>query len=716
MFQRHYSDERLLSYLDGELPARTAEAVKQHLEQCWSCRRRAGELEDTLRSLSKTVDEVNYPGPLWVAETGLRIAERQREIDRDLASVPKLGILRGGLRSRLLVPAVCLASVLLAVAIWQYGQHASEPTAIEVIALAQTAEVEIHQQPTRQVFRVEFTQVHPEPKQYSRRLEIWSDPTAERSAARWRGPAGDLKYAVYRPERGRGYIYDPAVTPTAVLEADRSAKLVSVTEIGENGHQVEQLEAEFVKWLEGRQWQPLALVPGLASFASQDGAVLALEQIRLPVGEDVLRVTAQRVDEDLSVELLLEVDSREYRPRLLRLRFETPRRVVHVRVIPEEHRQVAAARLPVAIFEPDYPQHIPTEPMAANRLPALTPTEAPAPDTPPRPLPSELLATEVEARYALHRVGAFLGDPIKIARSCTNVHVSGVVSTPERKNQLVAALAEMEENPWLIHDLQTIDEVLASEELSQDPSFEPDHEGTRDERGVTDDLAVLIPGHRLPLEDHLKRYFRANRKSAEGSSDELDENVRRLAAEAVALSGDTLAEAWALRRLAASTRKDWIRRLPPRSRWLLEAMFRDYLNEIHAKAGQLHKLIEPALSEIADSAGVGNADRTANPADKASVPIVGTDILEVFGAVEEIRSQVLSLFADGGPTLETQNAEASDRVRLRSPEQTARLLLGMLARVEAETRRLGRLSPLDFAQDAAIASVPDPCGWDDAPH
>lgn len=710
MFQRHCSDEKLLSHLDGELSPQAAELVRQHLQRCWSCRRRAAELENTLHSLSKVIDGVDHPDPLWLAETRLKIEQRQRQIDRDLAAIPKLGMLRGGARPKLLVPAVCAASLLLALVIWWYGERPIEPTAAEVIALARTAEVEIHQQPTRQVFRVEFAQVHPEPKQYSRRLEIWSDPTGERSAARWKGPAGDLKHAVYRPERGRHYIYDPEVTPTAVLAANHSPKLVSVAEIGQNGHQVEELEAGFLRWLEGRQWQPLALVPGLASFASRDGAILDLERIRLPGGQDAMRVTARRAGEDLSVEILLEVDSREYRPRFLRLRFETPQRVVHVRLIPEEQSQISAARLSPEIFEPDYPQHVPAAPVATNRLPAMPPIEAPAHETPPRPLPSELIATEIEARYALHRAGACLGDPIEIVHSCENVRISGVVSSSERKNELIAALGEIEATPWLMYDLRTIAEALAAQEVSH----ETDRREIPDESASADALAMRIAGHRLPIEDHLERYFRAQWKSTESGPQELDESIRQLAAQVVTLSGDALADAWALRRLVEANRREWTARQPSRSRWLLEAMFRDHLNELHAKVGQIRRLVEPALSEVAKPSVVANADQAAPSADKGSLPAGGARVLEVFGSVENVRSQVLSLFADGAPPSDTKNPEASGRLSLGSPEETARLLLDILPMVEAETRSLRESRGLDFVQDEASASAYDPCGWDGA--
>lgn len=684
--------------------------MAEHLKQCWSCRRRAGELEDTVRAVSKALDEVDYPGPQWVAEASIRIKEGQQRVDRELTATPKLGMLGDGSFPKLLLPAAGLALLLLTAGIWRYGQRPGEPTAVEVIALAGSAEGAIHQEATRQIFTVELTQVRPEPKQRSRRLEIWSDPEGGRSAARWKGPAGNLKYAVYRPERGRRYIYDPKVAPAEVVAASGSPKAISVFQIGENGLDVEELEIGFMKWLAGRQWQPVALVRGLASFASQDGVVLAWEPARMPDGTEVLRVSARRADEDLSVQLLLVVDASAYRPQILELRFETPGRIVHVRIIAEESRQVPPERLSLAVFEPDYPHQISTGAVAVGPLPATPTSEALAREGTPRTTPSKLIATEVEARYALHRVRACLGDPVAISHDCESVRIRGVVSTSERKNQLIAALAEIEETALLIHDLRTVDEALAAEALSQDHSQESEREGALGEFVAEDGVAVQIAGHGLPIQDHLVRYFRANREEAESGPNEVDESVRRLATEVVTLSGDALAEAWALRRLVEASRPEWTRRLPSRSRWLLEAMFEDHLTELEAKAAQMRRLVEPALRESA----APTPATTAVPSDEAGLLNGGAGILDVFEKVEEVRSHVLSLFADSGPTLEAGNPRPSTRFKLRSPEQTMRVLLDNLPRVEAETRRLRDLPGMHFSRDAATTEGHDPCGWRNA--
>ena len=709
MFQKHCSNEQLLSHLDGELAPRAEEAVREHLRQCWSCRRRAGELEDTVRAISQTAHETDYPGPLWVAETKLRIAEGRERIDRELAATPKRGMLRGSFPQKLQASAIGLALLLLTLGIWLYEPRPVEPTVAEVIALARTAEVEIHRQPTRQAFRVEFIQVQPKPTQHGSRLEIWSDPAGERSASRWRDPAGNLKHAIYRPGRGRGYIYDPGGAPGTVVAAGHSPKPVSVAELGENGLAVEQLEAGFMKWLESRQWQPLTFVPDFASFAGRDGVVLAAERVRMPNGEDMLRVSARRADENISVELLLEVDPLTYRPRLHQIRFETPHRIVHLRVIPEEFEMIPAANLPPAIFEPDYPQHIPDRPVVAKRLPAAPQSSVSAPEVTPKPSLAELAAVEIEARYAFHRVRACLGEPVEIVRGRENVHVRGIVGASERKAQLIAALADLEARAWLTHDLRTVDEALAAEAPAPEPLEKAGGEDDGSEAGATDDLALRIAGNQLPVQDQLERYFQAKRSSAEESPDDLAESVRRFAAEMVTLSGDALAEAWALRRLVETSRSGRNEGHPPRSRRRLEAMLRDHLNELQTKTGQMRRLVEPVLSESAPPTAGTNATRSANPADQAGCPGGGADILQVFGWMEQVRTQVLSLFAGSGAIMENNDSGASGRLKVRSPEQTARVLLDILPEVEAETRRLGQSLGVELPRDAGTARHDDPC-------
>jgi hypothetical protein len=52
MFRTHCTDDQLLAHLDGELSRRVSRRVGRHLQQCWECRARQGELETSARVLS----------------------------------------------------------------------------------------------------------------------------------------------------------------------------------------------------------------------------------------------------------------------------------------------------------------------------------------------------------------------------------------------------------------------------------------------------------------------------------------------------------------------------------------------------------------------------------------------------------------------------------------------------------------------------------------
>ena len=125
----------------------------------------------------------------------------------------------------------------------------------------------------------------------------------------------------------------------------------------------------------------------------------------------------------------------------------------------------------------------------------------------------------------------------------------------------------------------------------------------------------------------------------------------------------------------------------------------------------MRRLVEPALGELVAT----TAARSVGPADHAGLLNGGTAILDVFERVEEVRSQVLSLFADGGPTLEARNSMPSDRLKLRSPEQTMRVLLDNLPRIEAQTRMLRDSPGMRLSQEVATTLGHDPCGWHNAP-
>jgi len=75
-------------------------------------------------------------------------------------------------------------------------------------------------------------------------------------------------------------------------------------------------------------------------------------------------------------------------------------------------------------------------------LPEVTaqPGEAPTPAANPGPDAEKREALEMEVRWALHRIGADLGEPVTIRQSGESLSVAGTLDDPGRRDQVVAAL------------------------------------------------------------------------------------------------------------------------------------------------------------------------------------------------------------------------------------------------------------------------------------
>jgi hypothetical protein len=186
---------------------------------------------------------------------------------------------------------------------------------------------------------------------------------------------------------------------------------------------------------------------------------------------------------------------------------------------------------------------------------------------------AELGLAELQARYTLHQLAADLGEPIEVnidRRNPATVTVSGIVSTAERKHELVAALDTI---PHVSVRLQT--EALAAANLAGRLSAAS---------GRTETPAA---SRRSPIDDELRARF-------------ADPN----AFEAFRQSASTITElltahAWALRHL--SERYESADDLSLQSHKLLQAMQADHLRAMRDEASALDALLRPALNPIASA-------------------------------------------------------------------------------------------------------------------
>ncbi len=159
------------------------------------------------------------------------------------------------------------------------------------------------------------------------------------------------------------------------------------------------------------------------------------------------------------------------------------------------------------------------EPLAPTTAPAPPLNATIAPSPPSGPTPMQLLEAELQARVALHTLNADLGEEITVTHSPKNsVVVQGLIDTVERKEQLASALNGI---PYVKVQLKTVDEAVSAQPATdQIPSI----------------MATLVSGSPA-LQEVLIQHF--------PNPDDRKAYVDRV----LKLSDDTLAHAWALRRL-----------------------------------------------------------------------------------------------------------------------------------------------------------------------
>ncbi len=256
--------------------------------------------------------------------------------------------------------------------------------------------------------------------------------------------------------------------------------------------------------------------------------------------------------------------------------------------------------------------------------PAARPAE-PVPAAPPVLLPGDPDAAEVEAHYTLHRLGACLGEPIEVVRAGSGaVVVRGLVETPERKQQLTAALAA---TPGISVEIRTTEEAMRNQPRRPAQAASASSEPQRS-----------TP----PLESQLEAYFKAR-----GVPD-IQQQVTELTNGAITLSQSFMAQAWALRRLSEAYPPGRAAQLRPAGQRLLQEMLSDHTAWLRRDAGQCRSLVEPVLSSITElkSGNVGEAYSGS-----------GSGPTAVFEAARDADRFMLMLFAGTdeapGPVTET---------------------------------------------------------------
>ena len=120
----HLSNQELLLAADGELPARRASEVREHLASCWSCRTRMGEIESTIANFVRT--HHNALDPQLPSGAGARALLKARLAQLSAQSRPSFwNRLPHFAASRIAFAYVTAALAIAVAGAWTYNHYAA---------------------------------------------------------------------------------------------------------------------------------------------------------------------------------------------------------------------------------------------------------------------------------------------------------------------------------------------------------------------------------------------------------------------------------------------------------------------------------------------------------------------------------------------------------------------------------------------------------------
>jgi hypothetical protein len=668
-FRKHCSDELLVGHLDGELSRGRDAMVRSHLKACWACRGRLLDLEEQVQAVVKALADPHFPEPDRVAEAQYKFLVWQHRFEQDFDRRPNL--LTAG-SSSLRISAVTVFSLLVAGICLFWQLH--NPSAAETLAATRKLEREFYRTPLalHQSLRVAVTQITPAPRRHAGSIEVWAEPGGSRFSSRWIDDGGVLKYALWKPDQEREWVFNPRFAPGAVLSPGTPIAETSLAHISDQGLELEQMEAGFVRWLRSRSWRPIAFATDLSHFVDEDGVLLRAEQVRSADGAPTIRLSARRETGRVRIEMVVEVDANTFLPRRQKIRFEGAGREVELSLSVERAESLPPNQLRATVFQPDI-ETLPAPPAARARI--APPIGAPVPLKPAaveeaRPDAAALDIVEIEAEYALHLAGVCLGEPIEMLRDPSGyIQIRGLAATAERKAELLGALAQLGPGPWIRVDIQTLEEASA-----QSPP----------RAALTTSRTIQTAADKLPIQDELEQWF-AQRLGPKDSGPR--QRIADFATEAISASDQALAHGWALRRLAERYGREQTTARTPRSRRLLEQMLRDHLGALRATSDRTRQMLNPVLTLAAGE----SSERSV--AGNAFYSTWGAGALEIFDTVKRMDGLAQGLFAGAGLSGETVDAASGE-------------LRGLLTRMDSDIRALDSRMAGEFRPEVSSLDRP----------
>lgn len=547
--RQHVPEHELLSLLDGEQTPRQAARIRRHMERCWQCRARSEEMQAAITGFVAAREDAlaapeNQPPGNWRLFDPLA-----RQMEGEFAR-RRMGWSLPVLRSRGELTAGVVAALAIGSLLWYEFSSVGVVSASELLERAGRTEAvrvrHVSEPVVRQKVRVTRTS-NRTATVASADLETWTDVASQRTEC-----LGDQ-----------------------LLWRELQETLAS----GEWINRAPLSPAGFRSWWAGIQKasesvQTTVLADGRAGYVLW--VVAAAPYSGNPIREARLLVSAV-----------------EWWPVELNLTVQADRELRQYQLVLKEYEVLSRSSVAnLFATPPPVPKSVSriTERRAAT-VGIRTEIQPPTPESDPS-------TAEVNAHYALHRIGACLGEPIDITPAAGAVIVRALLDTEERKQQLLSVLREI---PGVRLEARTVDEVRPTSPVDSEPSSST----------VAAAIEVRVPV--LPIEQRLARYF-SNQQLPDGTAP----RTVQLANEAVSASGDSVSHAWALQRLLQAFPPGRVARLHPPVSWLLEGMVRDHVSGIRKGVSRYRTTVEPVLVEVFGSVAE-SVDAPIQPPGRAAL-------------------------------------------------------------------------------------------------
>jgi hypothetical protein len=634
LLQKHCSDELLLASLDGELSLRRERTVKKHLAACWECRARLSELEHQAEAVARSVSEQRFPGPDHIERAKNRFLLARDESERSIFLRPQIE--RGFSLATRLGFATVVASLFVGSVIYWRASRSQVPDPREILGRTQAFEqaqtgnaAVVHQS-----FRVEIAPLDRAAASI-RHLDVWSEASSGRFAARGTDESGTLRDAVWCPNTERQYLYSSGSALRLVTSSTTERTTLTVDSISEDGFDPDKLQRGFVRWVEGQRWQTLSLSSGLAVFISENGIMLRAERTRDASGRSLIRLRAGRDNQGRKVEISLDIDPESYRPIKETIRFQASDEAVEVRLFPERTEGLVADQVRPALFEPD------GDLLASNIGKKTLPTPVAT-----KPLDSgELAALEVDVLHRLDQIGAVMGEETSVSRTDGKILVQGVVDSEQRKDEILQSLADFEGNPAIDLKILTATEAGAAEAEARKTQPTAGHVILRELEMTKEPTPVFAELRQLLAESQQTKQANAPSKTQTSSPDRQDDQIRQFARTTLDESQQALLHAWALKHLIERFAPDELKAMTPDAQAKWRGLIDEHAEGFRKETEALRQSLEPVFYSNAPTSlpsaeprdGVtSNHDSKVISSGQLGDGPVAFEAADLYGAIDEL--------------------------------------------------------------------------------